>query len=362
MRILHVFPKVNLVVSSTFIKFAKENFSSLPQKESHEFAINCTADELHDNELKQNVFFISYDKLISIADGFDKIILHSILQLTTLNKIKFLLTPKLMNSIIWVAWGGDLYKYSSSKSIKSRLKEMINYRFIKGIKHFVGIFPPDIDYFKKVYDTGACTYYASYTGALDNPIYKEQRALPLLEQKIANNETINIMVGHSSTKVLNHIDVLEDLFRYKDENIRIYIPLSYGDMEYGNLVEKKAVELYGDKVVYIRSIMNKQDYMKFLSEIDIAVFNTHRQIGLGNINPLIYMGKKLYMPEGSVMYEFFHSEGISISSCSEIKNLSYDDFTKPVQINQGRKYIMENVLNKEKKVELWRKVFDAAMK
>ena len=52
-----------------------------------------------------------------------------------------------------------------------------------------------------------------------------------------HNSCINIQIGHPSTQVLNHIEVLEDLYKFRDENIRIYIPLSYGDEEYG-IVEK----------------------------------------------------------------------------------------------------------------------------
>lgn len=129
-------------------------------------------------------------------------------------------------------------------------------------------------------------------GGLYNNLYKKQYKLRTLAEKTLNNEYINIQIGHSSTSILNHIDVLENLVKYKNENIKIYIPLSYGNKKYGDRVQEVATQLFKDKVVCIREMMDKDDYMKFLSAIDIAIFNTTRQIGLGNITPLLYMEKK----------------------------------------------------------------------
>ena len=98
-------------------------------------------------------------------------------------------------------------------------------------------------------------------------------------------------------------------------------------------------------------------YMDHLSRIDIAIFNTDRQIGLGNITPMLYMQKKIYIPKRTVMFEYFNSLGINICDYSRIKNMDYDEFTKPIPMDKGRRYVLENTLNKEKKIEMWEKVF-----
>ena len=202
--------------------------------------------------------------------------------------------------MFWVAWGADLYQWKNKpegnilRRCKIYIRNAIAFRFRERIKYFVGIFPPDIDYFKKEFKSDAKTFYASYVGGLFNDLYTKRLNLMPLEGKILNSECINIQIGHSSTSILNHIDVLENLVKYKNENIKIYIPLSYGNKEYGDRVQEVAIQLFRDKVVCIREMMDKDDYMKFLSTIDIAIFNTTRQIGLGNITPLLYMEKNLY--------------------------------------------------------------------
>jgi hypothetical protein len=41
--------------------------------------------------------------------------------------------------------------------------------------------------------------------------------------------------------------------------------------------------------------------------------------------------------------------------------MNYDEFTKPVCGDNTQKYVRDNIINKQKKVELWRNVFDYPM-
>lgn len=360
MKILHVFPKSNFIVSESFIRFVNDYFNS----EIHDFAFVCSSNEIP-KEIKKfkNINFIQYKQLIDREEQYDSIILHSIFQISTKVKSKLLLYPTLMNKIIWVSWGADLYQYkSNAKSIKSVIKNIVSTLFIKRIRNFVGIFPPDIEFFKKEFNSSARTFYASYVGNLYNPIYHKEISLEILRTKISDGECINIQIGHSSTRILNHIDVFESLYKFKDENIKIHIPLSYGDEKYCNEVEKKAKYLFGDKVVIIHDFMPIAQYMDYLSTMDIAIFNTSRQIGLGNINPLLYMGKKIYMPSGSVMFDYYRSIGINICDYNKIKNMNYLDFIKPLSMYKTRECIVNIFNNKYKKIEMWEKVFNLRLK
>jgi dTDP-N-acetylfucosamine:lipid II N-acetylfucosaminyltransferase len=138
--------------------------------------------------------------------------------------------------------------------------------------------------------------------------------------------------------------------------------LSYGDMEYGNQVEQHAKTLFGDKVVCIREMMSEEDYMDFLSTIDIAIFNTPRQIGLGNITPLLYMEKKIFMPAGSVMYDYYRSLNIEICDYGQIDKMEFDWFTKPVDMKNAKRFVESSATNKEVIIEMWQRVFDLSSK
>ncbi len=156
--------------------------------------------------------------------------------------------------------------------------------------------------------------------------------------------------------------MLNSLEKFKGENIRLYLPLSYGDKNYGDYVEARAKELFNDKAICIREMMSREDYMEYLSTIDIAIFNTTRQIGLGNISPMLYMEKKIYMPKDSVMYNFYRSQQVDIWDYNEIINFDYNEFTQPLRFKGGRKYIVDNELDLNHKIDMWNKVFEAPLK
>lgn len=366
MKILHVLPISGYLITKHYIRFIKENFGL----EKNSFAVIGRPRDNSENAIPMNnadikyfdSYIKNYFKIMSYFLKFDKVLFHS-LSIRTIEKIFFLLNPLIMKRLVWIAWGYDLYHWKKNRTnMPCKVANIIDLFFRKKINNFVGIFPPDVDYFKKTFNSNAQTFYASYVGGLYNPIYTKDLDLTSLEEKKNHNSCINIQIGHSSTQVLNHIEVLEDLYKFRDENIRIYIPLSYGDEEYGDQVEKKAKLLFGDKAVCFREMMSNEDYMKFLSTIDIAIFNTFRQIGLGNIHPLLYMEKKIFMPAGSVMYDYYRSLGINICDYKQIKQLDFRSFTEPIDMTKAKQFVKSNATNKQKKIEMWSKVFNAPLK
>lgn len=367
MQIVHVIPNSNKSVIESFIRFINENYDA----NEHKFIIIKNNTTIDFKVLKYSNVQIIYDlsnlDIIKIVNNNDKVLLHY-LKFKTSKMFTLLFYPPIFKKIYWVAWGVDLYQWrkkvkgSLIEKCKIMLKNRVAYQFRKKIKYFVGIFPPDIEFFENEFSSNAITFYSSYTGNLYNDLYKKQLNLRALEDKKSNKECINIQIGHSSSEVLKHIQTLENLEKYKNEDIKIYIPLSYGNEKYGDKVEERAKELFGEKVVCIRYMMNKDEYMKFLSTIDIAIFNVKRQIGLGNITPLLYMGKKIFMPKKSVMYNFYHSKKINICNYDSVEKMDFNNFIEHVNMNNAKEYVISNEFNKVNKVKMWSKVFNEPMK
>lgn len=363
MRILHIFTDTNYSISEDFIQFINKQFS----KEEHTFLYLNKNNKLpnsiskHPNVVSIDISSnINFSKFTKILNSHDKFLLHGLFYRLNL-LMWFLLRPRYFKKIVWVAWGGDLYKSkkTNKKLLKNMVVNIVKNAFRKRIRYFVGIFPPDIEYYKSEFNSNSKTSYASYAGNLNNAFYEKDLDLITLENKRENKKTINIQVGHSATPILNHLDVLRDLEKYKEENIRIFLPLSYGDKHYGDKVEEKSIQIFGNKAISMRKMMSKEKYMNFLSEMDIIIFNTHRQIGLGNITPLLYTKKKLYMPEDSVMYNFYRTQGIEINDYYKIKNIDFSEFINSVNMDTAEEYVINNELNKSKKIEMWSKVFNA---
>jgi hypothetical protein len=350
----------NYEVTKTYMKFIYENFDV----NNHVFLII-------DKKSKVPIELMEYPNLILLEaknngsklilnymKKYNRIILHSLFIDRKL-QLQLMLQPSVMAKIYWVDWGMDLYQWKKKDqgSILLKYTNLISYLFRFKIKNFVGIFPPDIKFFKEEFRSKANTYYASYVGGLYNCAYYNNYECISLQQKKDDHKCINIQIGHQSNPILNHDKVLEDLKKYKEEDIKIFLPLNYGDMKHGYHVMRKAKSIFGDKVVIIRRKMSKEDYMEFLSTIDIAIFNTDRQIGLGNIMPLMYWGKKIFMPSSSVMYKFFQLHNIDISDYSKITDMNYGDFIRSVDMSGGKRYIETNIMDKDKLIKMWSKVF-----
>lgn len=370
MKYLHIVSNWNYNVMIPYIEFINDNFST----EQHFFVVMDKIDNIPEKmrsqkNVKSIIFKSKFNikELVPFLKKSENIIIHG-LAFNIYQQLSLLFSKDFFNKTVWIAWGGDLYQSNNDdffnliNKLKNTISNFIFKKFKKKIKWFVGIFPPDIKYFKRKYQTNAKTFYASYTGNLYNSFYQKNNELKTLEQKIIDRDTINIQVGHSSFDTLHHLEVLDQLVKYRDKNIKLFLPLSYGNVIYGDKIEKRAIELFGDKAVVFRKMMSKENYMEHLSNIDIAIFNTQRQIGLGNISPLLYMQKKIYIPKGTVMYDFYQSEGINICDYNEIKNLTFNEFIEPIDMKNGKKYIVNNELNKEKKIKMWSEVFKGIQK
>jgi len=369
MKITHLMVKSNISVLISFIKFVNENFDS----DSHNFVIfgeKTENDDLYKNYKNVKIIkrgYISTFELLKIIKKSDILLIH-FLKLKNSTKLFLLLNRKLFRKIVWISWGADLYQWEKKyeggffKNLKNWFVNKINYFFRKKVNYFVGIFPPDIEFFNKNFSHNAKTFYSPYVGDIYTQLYKtEKHCFTSLDEKIKSGKTINIQIGHSSTKILNHIEVLEVLEKFKTKKIKIFIPLSYGDMEYADFVEKRALELFGEKVVCMRGFLKRDEYLQFLENVDIAIFNTFRQIGLGNIHPLLFMGKKIFLPENSIMYKFFRSRDINIKNYNEIKKMDFNQFTQPINMEKAKEYIQEYV-DFEKRKKMWEKVFNESEK
>lgn len=255
-----------------------------------------------DNRYNSKWMFIRLNFIyLSYAQNAEKIILHSLKD----RYFQFLFfNQKFLNKSFWVMWGYDLYccnDYSSSfrKNIKFYIKKQV----IKNMGHFITYIKGDYELAQKWYGAKGeyheCFMYPSN-------LYKEYDIKP------KEHSTINIQLGNSADPTNNHIEVLQNLVSYKDENIKIFTPLSYGGEAYAKKVIVKGKELFGEKFIPLTEFMPFENYLEFLSEIDIAVFAHKRQQAMGNAITLLGLGKKVYVDSGTVQFDFFKKHDVVI--------------------------------------------------
>jgi len=160
------------------------------------------------------------------------------------------------------------------------------------------------------------------------------------------NDTINIQLGNSATDTNHHLEVLQRLEKFKDENIQIFAPLSYGDEAYAKEVILKGKEMFGEKFMPLTEFMPFEKYMEFLSEIDIAIFNHRRQQAFGNIISLVGMGKKVYLHPYSTVNGVMQECGLKVFDVNKIDLDLLDEKTKLNNIyNTKVNFSKESLIN-----------------
>jgi len=326
--ILHIIP--NEKFTSKFIDFINANFQT---KENLFLVLGVKSqyEQVKYSNVKylapKNIFTLLYE-----MNRNQKIILHSLFN-NKLVKLLYL-QPWLFKKCYHAMWGGDFYFPEKQSWFKKQV--------IKKIGHF-------ITYIKGDYEL-ACEWYGAtgkYHECFMYPsnLYKEYE----IQQK--EHKTINIQVGNSADPTNNHLEVFEKLKNYKDENINIFVPLSYGNEEYSKEVIEKGQEMFGDKLKPMTEFMPFDKYLEFLGDIDIAIFAHKRQQAMGNTITLLGLGKKVYMRSDITPWELFKDIDVKVFDVDSIDLELFSEEEKQFNKIKIKEYFSEeNYLKQLKKL------------
>lgn len=355
MRIFHLMSNDKFI--PPFIKFINDNFNS----KEHEFCIFGGKEYQKIEASKKNVkiyinnykkyilkilyYIVCYIKIFFKMIESDKIILHGLFN--TLTIIFLFFNPWFLKKSYWVIWGGDLYSY---KKRKKKLLNKIYYKmetYVKGnckgyITHIYG----DYELARKWYGASGKYYYSFMY--LSN-VYRKIE----LEEKL-NIENLNIQIGNSADPSNNHMEILERLKKYRNKNIKLYCILSYGDREWIKKVINKGKELFKEKFIPITEFLSYEDYLKLLTEIDIAIFAHNRQQGVGNITSLLGMGKTVYLKKSVTTYEMFRKLGVELKEFDKMEKLEILSLEK----RKMNKIIIEENFTEKKLKKSWKNIFE----
>lgn len=299
-------------------------------------------------------------KIVEILKDYEYVVFHSMMLTQSMKLYIKLFHSNLINKIVWIEWGYDIYT-DKGVGFKDRFKYLFKrwtiFLFERNIPYLVAIHPADVDEYRNGVKGKAeieVIPYREYNGIhLDLSNYRYTS----LKERRRNNDPIYIQVNHRAEAILNHADVLNCLSRFKDENIRIILPLCYGDKEYGDAIEKMAVDIFGEKVICQREVVPYEEYMQLLARTDIFILNSNRQIALGNIHPMILMQKKIYMPETSTLYKYYVSQGDCVCKLNDLKKARmFSEITEDIDTLTGKKHL-EDYLN-EDSISKWRALFN----
>lgn len=326
-----------------FIDFLENNFDA----SQHFFLIKKFK--------KYEVKFRSNIKLLDSSIGFLCELLNYFLYLNKAQKIiihglfnprlvlALFLQPWLLKKCYWVMWGGDLYFYElRSKTFRSNIYEKIRAFVIKRLGHFVTQIKGDYELAREWYGAKG-QYHESFV--YQSNLYKEYA----ISSK--QDDSINILVGNSANPTNNHLEVFEKLLEYKNENIQIYCPLSYGNDTHASEIALRGKELFGGKFIPLLEFMPFEKYLELLGKIDIAIFAHNRQQASGNTVTLLGLGKKVFMSSDVTPWSLFTKLGLFIF---DVKKLDISLITEE-QAKRNKKAVAEyfserNLVNQLKEI------------
>ncbi|MDO4499693.1 MAG: TDP-N-acetylfucosamine:lipid II N-acetylfucosaminyltransferase [Erysipelotrichaceae bacterium] len=230
------------------------------------------------------------------------------------------------DQLVLIMWGADLYdthqKLSSEGfKLKPYVFDKMKNAIFKHSKVFMTF---------AYYDYNLAHEWYGANGKQFDCLYPSNADLKLLDELRENKkpETVKrIMIGNSATLSNYHEEVLNSLSKFKDENIEIICPLSYGDMKYGQKIAEIGKQIFGDKFIPITEFMNANEYSKLLNSIDVAIFNNKRQQATGNIEIIGYLGKKLYLRSDTSMWpHYVERDKCHFYDAIKIQDMSFEEF------------------------------------
>lgn len=254
------------------------------------------------------------------------------------------LSDEAAQTIVWCVWGHDLYsvpkkrKWSFSiwlheaiHSVKkvlrgTYLREYNHKRAVaKKISLFHAIcigFPYDEIMVRKKYGDMVPVKIAPYFSDFSKD---DLRRLKESREQRTQSRTKQILIGHSGFEFLQHEKYLKLFSRYSNEDICINMVLSYGASQdrIAKLVDM-ANRLFGeDKVRVVTEMMPKEEYFKYISSMDIAVFPYLHQSALDNTKIMAFVGVKMYFDPKGVLFKGFTDSGVKVYNCREIGKVSF---------------------------------------
>ncbi|MET4161017.1 dTDP-N-acetylfucosamine:lipid II N-acetylfucosaminyltransferase [Marinobacterium sp. MBR-111] len=342
-KILHVCNADNFI--PPFIDFVEEHFGL----DDHFFWLNGDFDRYSVKQEKSNYKVKRTKagqvrgllKLVQLMQSSEKVILHGLFN-PRIVLILFLM-PWLLKKCYWAIWGGDLYIYKlGERNLKWKVKEFFRRSVIKKIGHLVTYIEGDVELARKWY--GARGEYHECLGYLSN-LYSPHNVC------VEKNSHINILIGNSADPNNNHIEAFEMLLPFKEEGVKIYLPLSYGDKKYAQKVIKMGYDWFGDKFKPLTEFMPFDEYLSLLCSIDIAIFNHRRQQAMGNTITLLGLGKTVYIRPEVSQWKFFMDKEIIVGDITKLSDLKLLDVENTV--GNVREYF-----SKAKLIQQWSLLFD----
>ena len=292
-------------------------------------------EELLSDELNYNAV-MDKDILDHIFVDSPRIILHSAVFSCYMNSfLQNMINKGYGKKMVWICWDGDAYFDKDTFVVREILS---NIRLaVTAEKHIERI-------------TSKCNIKTA--GLKYAPYGYVSKSNAQCKDNSFDGE-LRVLLGHSAAEHCNHKLGFDLLLPYRDEDIKIYSPLSYGSEIYRNYVIQEGRRLFGDKFIPVLDYMGPEQYYLFLDTIHIVLFPMTRMAGATTLSYCNASGKLIYMNEEMIDAFSNGDDGIHAENLSEISDLNWTQFTSKISSSLGGDFseVNKNI------ILLWKKIF-----
>jgi dTDP-N-acetylfucosamine:lipid II N-acetylfucosaminyltransferase len=164
----------------------------------------------------------------------------------------------------------------------------------------------------------------------------------------------NILLGNSMTLSNNHLEAFEVLSEFSLDGRKIIVPLSYGEMNYREMILNAGMKKLKDHFLPLTDFMPRGDFNEHVLSCSVCVMNHYRHQALGTTLSALWFGARTYLSNRSTTYNYLKRLGIILFSVEDDLKPSNPEALKPLDpkmaaINKSillKEYGRENILSR----------------
>lgn len=245
----------------------------------------------------------------------------------------------------WVCWGHDIYQHrAEERSFKLRIMHYLHGVLARRFVANYGLNEGDAELIKNILKT-------TNVGVLPYPLIGSNA----IRNNNNSQQPLVILLGNSASPNNEHIQALNWLSQYSDEDIRIVVPLNYaGPKDYVEQVMAHGQQMFGAKFEPITQMLDKTEYDQLLVNTDIVVFAHQRQQGLYVVYSALKQGQKMFMRSDISSYAALQQSGFFVSAAEEIADMQFADFVQMHEEQRAKnKQLMLATFSEEALLPKW---------
>ena len=299
------------------------------------------------------------------SDSYDVLFFHS-LPPTSYWMIKYIPSDKV---VIWWAWGYDIYGglfgtrlfiqldtlkeqtmiLSKQIKVKRLFKEFVGklwISFLFSIYHDKIV--KRIDYFEPVRDMDfqlMCEQVPGFSAKEFYHYFSSYGNKPFLNRSLLKHQSI--LIGNSASLIGNHVDVWEAIKGELPQDVKVIMPLSYGDKDYAQKVKAK-ISTSSIKIEILDSFLPRDEYFALVDNCAYAFFGSIRQHAMGNIYHALNNDIKVFLYKDSVMYNYLIKMGFVVYAIEDVNLNCFCPITEEEHLQNMIAFEKENKYRKEK--------------